>query len=371
MQIKRVEAPILAIGLMSGTSLDGIDAALIRTGGEGRVDILGSLTIPYDMEFQQRLRAAIAGTVDATLEKDLTEKHAEAVKALLTQEQREAEQVNVIGFHGQTTMHKPHEGITVQMGDGALLAKLTGIDVVNDFRSNDVKLGGQGAPLVPIYHQALMRHQSKPVAVLNIGGVANVTWIGEHEDDLLAFDTGPGNALINDWVHQHTGKNCDMDGLIASRGEVDKAQLQQLLSHPYFSQMPPKSLDRNSFATSLNSQSFYPPPQAGGISVQDGAATLTAFTAASVVKAAEFFPKPVKSWFVCGGGRHNKTLMGMVQRQLNVPVHTIDTLDINGDTLEAEAFAYLAVRSLRGLPLSFPKTTGVSHAAIGGVFYRA
>lgn len=362
MQTKDDGAPVFAIGLMSGTSLDGIDVAIIETDGVHIEEIGSSLTIPYEANFQQKLRDLLAGSGNSSMiEAELTIKHAEAVKILLAEEGLSPGDIEVIGFHGQTIVHKPHEGVTVQIGDGKLLAKLTGISVVNDFRSNDVVNGGQGAPLVPVYHRALMRDQMKPVAVLNIGGVANVTWIGDHASDLMAFDTGPGNALINDWIHKYTGKDHDTDGLIAAKGNVDKAILNVLIQHPFFAQKPPKSLDRNSFSTEGLQH----------LSPEDGAATLTAFTAASVAAGAKYFPEVTRNWIVTGGGRRNATLMRKLADALNVSLKTIDTLDLDGDSTEAEAFAYLAVRSLRGLPLSFPGTTGVNHAATGGVFCPA
>jgi anhydro-N-acetylmuramic acid kinase len=361
---KTINSPMRAIGLMSGTSLDGVDAALITTDGEGVQEIAGSLTMHYDRAFQNRLREVLMGQGNEwDVAQELTLKHAEAVHALLAQEKLAAQDISVIGFHGQTILHKPEQGITKQIGDGKLLAQETGIDVVCDFRSNDVSLGGQGAPLVPVYHQALMRARNKPVAVLNIGGVANVTWIGENEEDLLAFDTGAGNALINDWVHAHTGKTHDENGTLAAAGLVDLVRVNEFMTHPFFAQKPPKSLDRNSFSIRI----------ADEMSLEDGAATITACTVAAIVDAAKYFPKPAREWLICGGGRHNKTMMQMLSTQLGAEVlmRDIDALGINGDTLEAEAFAYLAVRSLRGLPISFPSTTGVSHAATGGVFYRA
>lgn len=362
MQFKHAGTPIIAVGLMSGTSLDGVDAAILVTDGAHIEEIGDSLTIPYDANFQQKLRDLLAGGGDRKMiETELTMKHAEAVKALLALDELKPRDVDVIGFHGQTILHKAHKGITVQIGDGQLLAKLTGIDVVNDFRSNDIALGGQGAPLVPVYHRALMQDQPKPVAVLNIGGVANVTWIGDHGSDLLAFDTGPGNALINDWIHKHTSKDHDANGAIAAAGKVDETVLLELMEHPFFAKKPPKSLDRNSF----NCDGLQ------HLSLEDGAATLTAFSAASIAAAAKHFPEPTKNWIATGGGRRNPTLMRMLSQKLYLEIHQIETLGYNGDSTEAEAFAYLAVRSLRGLSLTFPQTTGVSRAATGGVFCPA
>lgn len=347
-----------AIGLMSGTSLDGIDAALISTDGESRIERHAFLTVPYDDGLRARIRAVLNITPDriaATkdVEKELTTAQAQVVKQLLKQAGVAAEEVDLVGFHGQTVAHAPDKGWTCQLGDGGLLANLTGIPVVNDFRTADVQAGGQGAPLVPVYHQALAAGQELPVAFLNIGGVANVTFVGS---DVIAFDTGPGNALIDDWMLRKTGKKHDDNGATAAKGKVDAAVLSHLLSHPYFLSRAPKSLDRNAFATDAWQK----------LSLEDGAATLSAFTAAAVEKSLDHLPAKPKKWIVAGGGRLNATIMKMLQERLGVPVVSIDTLGLNGDAIEAEAFAYMAVRSYRGLPISFPKTTGVPRPMVGG-----
>lgn len=343
------------IGLMSGTSLDGVDAALISTDGEGHVERHGFLSVPYNDTLRLRLRACLHQPVEKVrdAERDMTQAHAEAVRALLKQENIPPGVPDLIGFHGQTISHDPAKGHTCQIGDGELLAKLTGVSVVNDFRSADVKAGGQGAPLVPVYHQALAAKMDKPVAFLNIGGVANVTYVGH---DVIAFDTGPGNALIDDWVLEKTGKKFDADGAVAAGGKVDKSVLQKLLSHPFFSQKPPKSLDRNAFSSDAWQE----------LSTEDGASTLAAFTAESIARSRDFLPEQPGKWIVSGGGRLNKTVMKLLQEKLGAPVTSIDTLGLNGDAIEAEAFAYLAVRSLRGLPISFPSTTGAPRPMTGG-----
>ena len=283
-----------------------------------------------------------------------------------------------LGFPGQTILHRPGARCTWQIGDGAALARATGIAVVNDFRSADVAAGGQGAPFAPLYHVALARRFDKPVAVLNVGGVANVTYIGAG-DELLAFDTGPGNAPIDDWAHRHTGEPIDRGGALAQKGSVDEAALSAMLDHPYFERQPPKSLDRLDFSFE----------KVVHLSAEDGAATLIAFTAASIVRAREHFPDTVKRWIVCGGGRHNPVLMGELRRRLQAPVHrrsaqslphgrredeedimTAEEAGWRGDFLEAEAFGYLAVRSVKGLPLSLATTTGVPRPMPGGRLHR-
>ncbi len=241
------EGAVWAIGMMSGTSCDGIDAALIHTDGTSIDDFGPTVELSYDVAFRARLQSCFGGKGPvAAVERELTERHADAVRQLLAEAGRQPSEIAVVGFHGQTIHHAPAQRQTVQIGDGALLAKLTGIDVVNDFRSADVSAGGQGAPLAPVYHLARARPLAKPVAVLNLGGVGNVTWIGE-DGTLIAFDTGPANALSDDWALRHTGKPLDVDGALAKSGQPSAAALAKLKSDPYFSLPAPKSLDRQHF----------------------------------------------------------------------------------------------------------------------------
>lgn len=345
---------------MSGTSLDGIDAALVATDGERAQPFGPWITQPYAASLRERLRQALGQTeAPADLARDLTQAHAGAVAALLAKAGLSPGQVGVIGFHGHTLTHRPQNRFTLQIGDGALLARLTGIDVVADFRSQDVAAGGQGAPLAPLYHQALARELEKPLAVLNIGGVANVSWLGS--DRLLAFDVGPGNALIDDWVRAHTGQDFDQDGALAAQGRVAEPALAELLENPWFALAPPKSLDRNDFTLA----------RMVGLSAADGAATLTEFTARAVARAVAHFPAAPRRWLVCGGGRRNLTLMAALRRHLRAEVTPVDAVGWRGDALEAEAFAFLAVRSLKGLALSLPATTGVPAPQSGGRRFRA
>jgi len=356
------------IGLMSGTSLDGIDAALLETDGQEIVRLGPGLTVPYGGEMRAVLRAALEAAPhvargqpvpDSILEAEqrLTEAHAAAVKALL----EKIGTADLIGFHGQTILHRPEMGWTWQIGDGGLLARLTGVDVINDFRSADVAAGGQGAPLMPLYHAARARQLARPepLVVVNIGGVAQVTYICG--DTVLAFDTGPGNAPIDDWMQRHTGRPVDQDGAFAAKGNVDEAALAQMLANPFFQRLPPKSLDRMDFGMAAVER----------LSPADGAATLTAFTAASLARAAEHFPQEAESWIVSGGGRHNRTLMAMLRARVGAPVTSADEAGWDGDALEAEGFAYLAMRAKRGLPLSLPTTTGVAQPMTGGKFWKA
>ena len=348
-----------ALGLMSGTSLDGIDVAMVETDGYHRVILGPALTISYPREFRERLRSVLGGVGPiAPVEDELTRLHAAAVGEFL--QRYPAIAVDVVGFHGHTILHRPAERRTWQLGDGALLAQLVGCDVVTDFRSADVAAGGEGAPLAPLFHAALAAALPKPLAVLNIGGVANVTWIGARSE-ILAFDTGPGNALIDDWVRQRTGAAADIDGALARAGRASTAHVERFLTSPYFERPPPKSLDRDDFREIA--------PEA--LSLADGAATLTEMTAAGVAAAVRHFPAPTGEWLVCGGGRHNPALMEALGRRLGVPVRPVETVGWDGDALEAQAFAYLAVRSILGLPLSLPSTTGVARPTSGGRRFRA
>ena len=360
------------IGLMSGTSLDGVDAALLESDGEEVARPGPGMTLAYAPETRALLRAALdearavaeGAPVPQSIreaEHVLTKAHAEAVKALLRRTGLSADQVALLGFHGQTILHKPERHWTWQVGDGALLARLTGIDVVNDFRSADVKAGGQGAPLMPLYHAVLARRSGRPepIVVVNIGGVAQVTYI--NGDLILAFDTGPGNAPIDDWMHRHSGRPVDEEGAFAATGKVSSAALDRMLANSYFERLPPKSLDRMDFGMEAVEM----------LSPADGATTLTAFTAASLARAREHFPQTAQTWIVSGGGRHNRTLMAMLKARVNAPVISAEEAGWDGDALEAQGFAYLAMRSKKGLPLSLPTTTGVREPITGGHYWKA
>lgn len=347
---------MLSIGLMSGTSLDGVDAALIETNGVDQAVPLAFLGVPYETEFRERLRACLGARADVTeVERDLTRYHADAVSRLLAVAGVAAADVGVVGFHGQTILHAPEQRRTVQIGDGSLLARSVGIPVVTEFRIADVAAGGQGAPFAPLFHDALAGDLERPAAILNVGGVANVTWLGR-DGRIIACDTGPGNAMIDDWVLRSTGRPYDEDGRLAAAGRIHDDVLRVLLDNPFFGLPAPKSLDRDAFDAD----------PVVGLSVADGAATLTAFTAAAVAKAVDILPEPPLRWFVTGGGRRNATLMRLLGDTLARPVEPVEAIGWDGDALEAQAFAYLAVRSIVGLPLSLPTTTGVPQPMPGG-----
>ncbi|AGH48493.1 MULTISPECIES: anhydro-N-acetylmuramic acid kinase [Sphingomonas] len=362
---------VLAVGLMSGTSLDGVDAALIETDGEAHVRPLAFRGEPYSEAARATLRAAteLALAFDSprpnpeilAAEDLVTRSHILAVRKLLVDAQISPADVAVIGFHGQTIAHRPDRGWTWQIGDGPAMAAALGISVVNDLRSADVAAGGQGAPLLPVYHRALAAGEAKPLAILNLGGVGNITWIGEAEGDLIAFDTGPANGLIDDWMERHAGRPYDENGAFAATGRVDEAVLKGMLANPWFDQPPPKSLDRSDFALDA----------VAGLSPADGATTLTAFTALTVERGLRLLPSAPKRLIVAGGGRHNATLMAMLGEACGLRPEPIEALGWNGDATEAEGFAYMAVRSLKGRPISFPGTTGAPEALAGGVLHKA
>ncbi len=368
-----------AIGLMSGTSLDGVDAALIETDGREVVRPLGFVSIPYTPEDRAVIRPCFGardpGRPDiAAAARLLTDRHAAAVHQLLEQTGRKPEDIAVTGFHGQTIFHAPREGVTIQIGDGARLARQTGIDVVEDFRSADVRAGGEGAPLAPLYHAARIRSAQPdlPVAVLNIGGVANVTWIGAGENDILAFDTGPGNALMDDWSKQRTGQLFDQDGALAAAGQPVQPLLDAWFGHSYFTRTPPKSLDRDQWDIAGLGRLTQ---DLNNLSSEDGAATLLRFTAEAIVRSVAHMPAPPKAWYACGGGRHNTALMTYLGRRLAEEgygaLKSVDDLGWDGDATEAECFAWLAVRSLQGLPISLPGTTGAPRPMTGGRLVKA
>lgn len=357
-----------ALGLMSGTSLDGIDVALVTTDGESHVVRGPAMTLPYNTEMRALLLAAIADSKDIKdrrerpahlphAERELTELHAAAVSHFLRKQGITRDQIDVIGFHGQTVLHRPDDRLTVQLGIGEMFADLTGIPVVYDLRAADIAAGGQGAPLVPVYHQALTaKLPQRPVAIVNIGGVANVTWIGR-DGRLLAFDTGPGNALIDDWMRSKVAFDFDADGEMAAQGNINASVLHEYLNHAYFKSPPPKSLDRNAFSLD----------PVAALGVEDGAATLTAFTAETIARARQHMPEEPELWIIAGGGRRNQTLMSMLAGLVHHAVVPAEAAGLNGDSMEAEAWAYLAVRCLKGLPITFPGTTGVIAPMRGGL----
>ncbi len=353
--------PIRAIGLMSGTSLDGVDGALLETDGQGHVEPISAQSRPYTGEERAILQDAVATVlawdevregeqVIVQAEQVLHQSHLEIVQALA------AQGADLIGFHGQTVLHRPDRGLTWQIGDGARLARETGLPTVFDFRTADMAAGGQGAPFAPLYHAALVAKAglTGPIGILNLGGVANITIVDGNS--LLAFDTGPANGLLDQWVERGGYGRFDMDGQLAAKGAVDQTALARLMAHPYFAQTPPKSLDRYDFDLSA----------VAGLSLPDGAATLTAFTAATIAQAISQLSAPPRQLVASGGGSNNPVMLEMISQRTGCAITSASSLGWNADAVEAQCFAYLAARSVRGLPLSVPGTTGVSAAQTGG-----
>src|SRR5215207_426504 len=364
---------LTAIGLMSGTSLDGVDVAMIETDGK-KVKAFGPCGYrPYTDQERGLLRQALTEAVHlpqrdarpgilAEAERAVTVAHAEAVASFTAQHRITREEIDIVGFHGQTVLHRPERKLTVQIGDGPALARAIHIPVMHDFRAADVEAGGQGAPFVPVYHRALAQSLERegPIAVLNIGGVSNITYI-DGSDTLIACDTGPGNALIDDFMYRVMSQQFDCDGRMAAQGVADEAWIARALELPFFRRPPPKSLDRNDFAAL----------KLGELKPADGAATLTAFTAAAIARIVPLLPKPPKSWIVAGGGARNRTMLRMLRDRLTpATVEAAEVLGWASDAIVAQAFGFLAARGLKGLPLSYPATTGVPMPMTGGVIAR-
>lgn len=362
-----------ALGLMSGTSMDGIDVALVRSDGERILERGDSLFFKYSPQLRTRLLQAINDAADlhergdrpgtlASVEEEITKLHSDAVSQFLKNTGSSANEIDLLGFHGQTVLHRPDARLTVQLGDGFALAADTGIDTVFDLRANDVENGGQGAPLVPVYHAILAENLTsefsgeRPIAFVNIGGISNVTYVG---DELLAFDTGPGNALIDQWVERHVGISHDQDGMIAAEGDVDDQLVSEYLRDPYFDKPAPKSLDRGDFVL----------PETPGLSVETVARSLARITARSILRSVEHMPEKPALWIICGGGRHNPHILADLRDfaiSLGSNAVTAEEVGFDGDAMEAEAWGYLAIRSVLGLPITFPGTTGCEVAQSGG-----
>lgn len=360
-----------AIGLMSGTSLDGVDAALIETDGRGVVRFVDFLSKPYPF-YDETIREAIRGcfgliedTSDgrvAAVEQRCTDVNIRVVQDLLKQAGLTPDDIDVIGYHGQTIHHDPDEGFTWQIGDGARLARESGIQVVYDFRSLDMEHGGEGAPLLPLYHHVRVMGEGalaerRPCVVLNIGGVSNLTFIDGDEEQMLAYDLGPGNALLDDFMVRRMGMDCDLGGALAARGIARQDLVEEWMEHPFFKMSAPKSLDRQGWDVSTIED----------LGEAEAAATLTAFTVEAIAAGLKLLPRQPACVVVCGGGQHNDEMMRLLDRALgDVTLKRAIDIGWNGDSMEAEGFAYYAVRSLLGLPISYPNTTGVSAPLSGG-----
>lgn len=360
-----------AIGLMSGTSMDGIDVALITSDGVRVLERGPSLSVAYRPDFRRRLASALECATSirlrserpgdlAELEGELTQLHGDAVFQFAKQFDIDLSTIDVVGFHGQTVLHRPLQQLTVQIGDGALLANRLAVPVVYDMRAADMEAGGEGAPLAPAYHAALAvsLEQKQSVAFVNIGGISNITWVGK-DGTVLAFDTGPGNALIDQWVEMKAGIPFDQGGAIASEGRILRSIVEEYLQASFFTDEKRRSLDRNDFR----------PPDPASASLEDGARTLARLTAEAIFKSSAKLPLPVDQWIICGGGRHNRTIMDDLRELAALQdgnVVAAEDMGFDGDAMEAEAWAFLAIRSRHGLPLSWPGTTGCRQPTTGG-----
>lgn len=369
MPLKQAET-CLAIGLMSGTSRDGIDAALIETDGEARVRSIAFESRAYDLDTRQLIGEACdlamempnrqSHSIIERCDRRLTELHAAVLDNLLAASGTSGDAISVIGFHGHTVAHRADLGWTWQIGNPEFLASRYGVDVVYDLRGDDMEHGGQGAPLLPVYHRAVFGGSERNVAVLNLGGVANLTWLGK-DGSICAFDCGMASALIDDWVQQHYGVAFDDSGRIAASGAIDEGVLGRMIDHPFFAAAYPKSIDRADFTLEA----------VRGLAPADAAATLAAFTARGVAIGLAQMPGIPDDLIVTGGGRKNAFIMDLIKAMSGITPHPTETHGWDGDAIEAQGFAYMAVRNLRGLPITFPETTGVREPMIGGTLRRS
>ncbi|MXQ11399.1 anhydro-N-acetylmuramic acid kinase [Microvirga makkahensis] len=359
--------PVKAIGVISGTSMDGIDVSIVETDGEALVKPGSGRTFSYPAGLRRSLQDLIAQPERAQsepldeLERAVTRAHIDAIRHFMEENGISSEEVSLVGFHGQTVYHRPEIRFTRQLGIGAMVAKELGIDTVSRFRHADVASGGEGAPFVPLYHRALASSLPQPIMILNLGGVGNVTYIDG--ETVIAFDTGPASALLDDFVLRRRGLSFDENGRLAASGTVNEPLVAAFMSNPFFARPAPKALDRQDFHARAEGVE--------ALSDEDGAATLAAFTVESTIAALRHVPRAPQRWLVTGGGRLNAHFMRRLHERLGVPVDPVEAVGWNGDFLEAQAFGYLAVRSTLGLPLSLPTTTGVPHPMPGGELHRA
>ncbi len=359
---------------MSGTSMDGIDLALIESDGKKQIKSTHFDYLAYDHDFKKRLEALIYNNPKLTeiklLENELTLLHAKLVNDFLAKNKIDKSEIDLVVFHGHTILHIPEQGITWQIGNSHLLAHAVGIDVVADFRTRDVVLGGQGAPLVPIYHFHLLADQPHPVAVLNIGGISNITYFQvDHENAIEAFDLCFGNAPLDDLMKKKMNCDFDQDGKLAQSGNIDFVLAEKILENEIFNRKPPKSFDRDDFSSLLS--------LVNNLKIEDALATFAFMHARAIQINLEFLSKKPKEIFVCGGGRKNAAIMGEMQKLMpEIVIKAVEAIGLNGDAIEAEAFAFLGIRKLIGLPISFENTTGVKftnkspHSACGGVLFK-
>ena len=346
-----------SIGLMSGTSMDGIDLALIESDGKEIIERKNFAYLAYEKDFKERLKAIIYNDPKLIeiklIENELTLLHAKLVNNFLAENKIDSSEIDLIAFHGHTILHNPQQGITWQIGNPHLLAHETKINVIADFRTRDVVLGGQGAPLVPIYHFYLFAKQKHPVAVLNIGGISNITYFSDNDENAIeAFDTCFGNAPLDDLMQQKFGRDFDENGELSKAGNVDFLIADRILQNEIFHKKPPKSFDRDDFAAML--------APINSLKVEDALATFAYMHAKALLINLDFLSQKPHEIFVCGGGRKNIAIMSEMKKWLSgISIRAVEEIGLNGNSIEAEAFAFLGIRSLLGLPISFPNTTGV------------
>ncbi|SDZ82067.1 anhydro-N-acetylmuramic acid kinase [Rubrimonas cliftonensis] len=352
----------LALGVISGTSVDGVDAALVETDGRSVSDFGPAATFPYRAQTQAAILAAVdaGGRPDAEtfarLSRAVEDDHLAAMAALAREAKLALRDLDVIGFHGQTIFHDPAAGVTSQLGDPARIAARAGARVVGRLREADMAAGGQGAPIVPVYHAALAQGWETPVAFLNAGGVANLTLVTGEEAGLAACDVGPANAPLDDWMRRRFGRDHDAGGAVCAAGRVDEARVAAAVSAWGPVTFGPRALDRNAATWRM----------AEGLSPEDGAATLIAISAEAAARAARgLSPRPLR-WFVCGGGRLNPIYLRELRARLDAPVEAVETAGLDGDAIEAQAMAFIAARTLAGLPSTFPGTTGCRAPTVSG-----
>lgn len=353
---------LAAIGVISGTSMDGIDVSIVTSDGRDAVSFGAGVSYPYRESTRRDLQALIADAQRALteplleLEAAVTADHLAAIQRFIADHDLDPATIDLVGLHGQTVYHRPQQRFTRQLIDGPAIADVLGIATVDRFRYADVAAGGEGAPLAPLYHRALAQVLPQPVMVLNLGGVGNVTYIDG--ETVIAFDTGPASAILDDFVLRRRGIAYDADGALAASGQAHGYLVTDFMTNPYFDRPAPKSLDRNDFHRRAQ--------VVEGLSDADGAATLAAFTIESIADSLRHVPRPPARWLVGGGGRLNRHFMSKLNERLGVPVEPVEAAGWDGDALEAQVFAYLAIRSVKGLPLSLPGTTGVPEPLTGG-----
>jgi len=357
---------LTAIGVISGTSMDAIDVSLVTSDGHDAVSFGAGAAYPYRDATRRALQAVIADAERAAaeplveLEAAVTADHLAAIRSYVADRQLDWAGIDLVGLHGQTIYHRPERRFTRQLIDGQAVADVLGIPAVDRFRHADVAAGGEGAPFAPLYHRALAQRLEQPVMVLNLGGVGNVSYIDG--ETVVAFDTGPASAILDDFMLRRLGRPYDADGALAASGKVHEDLVIGFMANPFFDRPAPKSLDRNDFHRRAR--------VVEGLPDADGAATLAAFTVESLVAALRHVPRAPRRWLVGGGGRLNRHFMASLAARLGVPIDPVEAVGWDGDALEAQIFAYFAIRSVKGLPLSLPSTTGVPHPLTGGELHK-